>query len=246
MDSDDYSTDDTKRKRGTDIEEADIFTRSKKVARTPDKTKKSENKLDKLMVMMQTLMQDVKDIKDEQKAYKEEIQQLKIENDQIRNENKEIRKEIKEIKTKMDKMEKEKRKNNIVIHGIEINSEKQEEQVEEIKNFMKNKIGVETQIKNLKKIRSKICLVELGNNDEKRKVMQNKNKLKNIRDQKIYINDDLTKNEREIQKKIVNAAKEEKRKGKKVKIGLQRLIIEDKKYKWNDEKDILEEIPTKN
>lgn len=50
------------------------------------------------------------------------------------------------------------------------------------------------------------------------RIMKNKSKLKNLEPEKVYINDDLTKKERAKQKKMSNFARDEKSKGKNVKM----------------------------
>ncbi|KAK9679278.1 hypothetical protein QE152_g40149 [Popillia japonica] len=62
--------------------------------------------------------------------------------------------------------------------------------------------------------------------------MQNKAKLREYREGRIYINDDMTKEEREIQGRIRRKAKEERTKGKKVKIRFQKLIVEGEQWSW--------------
>lgn len=72
--------------------------------------------------------------------------------------------------------------------------------------------------------------------------MRNKKKLRNIRGEKIYINNDQTKQERDIDKQIRKRAEEEKKQGKSVKSRYQKLIIDDKEWKWNKLKGRLEEV----
>ena len=62
-------------------------------------------------------------------------------------------------------------------------------------------------------------------------ILQNKNKLKG---KEIYIENDLTKQEREIQAAIRQKAKEERNKGNEVKIGYLKLRINGKWEHWND------------
>lgn len=52
----------------------------------------------------------------------------------------------------------------------------------------------------------------MTNDEEKEKIMQNKQKLKNIIADKIYISHDLTKNKIDMQKTIRNRAQEERKK----------------------------------
>jgi hypothetical protein len=49
----------------------------------------------------------------------------------------------------------------------------------------------------------------------------------------MYIDDDLTENERNIQKRLREHAKEERQKGKIVKVKYQKLIIDNVTWKWD-------------
>jgi hypothetical protein len=80
----------------------------------------------------------------------------------------------------------------------------------------------------------------------KEKVMKQKGKLRGNRaTEKIFIDNDLTKKEREIQKKIRAIAREEKRRaiakeakrqGKNLKVGYMKITIEGVQMRWNEEK----------
>ncbi|KAF2899315.1 hypothetical protein ILUMI_06861 [Ignelater luminosus] len=80
------------------------------------------------------------------------------------------------------------------------------------------KQSVKAKIENAHKLGPKTCLIELDQ-QEKIKIMNNKAKLKNVKEEKIYINDDVTVREREIQKSIRKMAQEERDKGNEVQIG---------------------------
>lgn len=64
----------------------------------------------------------------------------------------------------------------------------------------------------------------------------------------IWIEDDLTKEEREIQKQLREKAKEERTKGKKVKVGkgYMKIFIEDYVYIWNEKGRRLKEKSRRN
>ena len=80
-DTDDYSTEDGKRKREYNPRETRP---SKKAQRTHTKKISIENDMEKLKSMLKTVMQDVKDIKTDQKAYQEEIRSIREENAKMR------------------------------------------------------------------------------------------------------------------------------------------------------------------
>ncbi|KAK9720664.1 hypothetical protein QE152_g21931 [Popillia japonica] len=73
--------------------------------------------------------------------------------------------------------------------------------------FIESELKVKVALKGIRKIGDKIYWVELGSIDEKLKIMRNKSKLKNRRGGRIYINDDMTKQQlrREgVQNKTLN------------------------------------------
>lgn len=62
------------------------------------------------------------------------------------------------------------------------------------------------------KIDEKVCLVKMESKETKYKVMGNKTKLKNWKERTIFINDDITREEREIQKPTKEKDKKEEKK----------------------------------
>lgn len=64
--------------------------------------------------------------------------------------------------------------------------------------------------------------------------MKNKKKLKNSQEI-IYNNNELTKKECEIQYKLKQMAEAERSKGKNVKIEYQKITIDGKEWKWDNE-----------
>ncbi|KAK2578104.1 hypothetical protein KPH14_011615 [Odynerus spinipes] len=123
------------------------------------------------------------------------------------------------LEKEYEKREKEKRKRNIIIREVnfdEINVEK------EIENFLQEQLKVAIIIEKVHLIKveknteeKKLTLATLGNWQMKLQVMKKERELK----RGIYIDDDLTRRERELQEKVRRAARQEKEKGRKVRIG---------------------------
>lgn len=132
----------------------------------------------------------------------------------------------------MRQKDRDERRNNIVIKGIKIKETNIEAEVEKM---LQEKIGVEVKIREAYKIaenRDKdIVLAKLEQRKHKTSVMINKGKL---RGENWYIEDDLTKEEQEIQREIVKRAKEERKRGLRATIGYRKLNIDGKKYTWSD------------
>jgi len=73
-------------------------------------------------------------------------------------------------------------------------------------------------------------LGEEGGNNEKEKKL-------GIR--KIYIDKDLTQEEREVQSKLREVAKSKKANGRRRRVGYRRIEIEGQMYIWNEEENII-------
>lgn len=107
-----------------------------------------------------------------------------------------------------EKKDREKRRNNIVIKGVnkwgEIN-------VGQVRDFIKENLKIEVEIGKVFKLHAKgggcTVVAEVGSREQKREVMVRKRELK----KGIYIDDDLTKMERERQNHLRDKAKEERK-----------------------------------
>jgi len=261
MDSDDYTTDEGKRKRD-DIDEA--FRKSKKTVRSPKKGEESKHEMmETMMQLLNELTVNVKEIKDkqyshsedmrllkselkklreEQKQYTEEITSLREMNEKAAEEIKGLRSELTVANDRLEKLERDKRKKNAVVYGINIDTDNQSKLKETMENFLDKELNVKMQLNAVRKLGNRICLMEFARESDKIRVMQNKSKLKGMKGQVVYINDDLTKQEREIQEKVRNMAKEERQRGKTVKEGFQKLVIDNETWMWDKEKANLEKV----
>ncbi|KAK9739351.1 hypothetical protein QE152_g9156 [Popillia japonica] len=221
----------------------------------------------------------------------------KNENVQIKKENEGIKKELIDMKMYIERLEKEKRKNNIVVKGLEIR-EKELEKIKELINsfvkeqlgitaeiktatklrekiyvielhkeddkkqimqnkrklrdlkmekiFIDNDLGITAEIKTATKLREKIYIIELHKEDDKKQIMQNERKLRDLKMEKIFIDNDLTKKEREKQQHIRLRAQEERRKGNDVDVGFNKITINGIEWRWNNSNTQLERKGSKN
>lgn len=170
-----------------------------------------------------------------------ENEQLRKENNKIKEENCMIKKEIQSINTRLEQLEKEKRRNNIVIQGLSVNNNTTEIK-EDIEKFLYEKLGVNTKVKSAYRMGPKMQIVAPESYEVKREVMKNKIKLRNIQGNKIFINNDQTKQEREIDAQIRVRARTERSKGRRVRNGYQKLFIDEEEWKWNKVKGVLEMV----
>ncbi|KAJ3644128.1 hypothetical protein Zmor_026801 [Zophobas morio] len=103
-------------------------------------------------------------------------------------------KRVGEAENQLNRIEREKRRNKVVMMGLEIGTGEQKQIIEKVIRFLEEKAKVESKVKSAYKIAEKICVVEFKNREEKINLM----KSKNLKGSSIYINNDLTKTERKI------------------------------------------------
>lgn len=217
-----------------------------------DNMNKETEKIDKLMEIMLTVKKDTEDIKkelrremkelrEEWKKKQEEWERVKLnfemrinELESKKDQNEEMKEKIREVLWKEEKRERREKRNNIVIKGADIPmKETPREAAEEI---VKQNLQVEAPIEEAYWVRGRrggsFMVVKFKEWQQKMEIMMKKNKLKGKR---LFIDNDLTKKERDIQREIAQVARAEKEQGAQVKIGYKKLRVNEKIFKWKEE-----------
>ena len=140
---------------------------------------------------------------------------------------------IQELEKVAEEWRREKIRENIIIAGKEFDGDNLKT---EVTVWIEEKFDEVTEIKEARRLRDGRILVRLGSMKDKIKIMK---KRKNLKGTRIYIDDDLTKKERWIQKKIKERSDKERAEGKKTKIKYKKLIINGSEWRWNEKKSTL-------
>lgn len=243
------------------------FSKSKKTFRSPvtgkiktEKEPKMEDKIDTLTNMLASFMKDMKqevvkiqtevseikaevsDIKNGMAQNSRQLQNLKAEvkadQENRKVDYKQMESHFEELQLRIEKLEREKIKNNLVITGIKIDTENRETLKVATKNFLNETLKVDVEVKDVYKIGDKRCIVEMESLKGKIEVLRNKAKLSG---KDVYIDSDLTPKERKIQKQLREVAKTEKEKGAKVKVRYQKLIIDGRLMIWDEKTNKIKE-----
>lgn len=213
--------------------------------------KEEEDKYEVIMEMMKEVVKTVKEIRRDQGEYRDMFKDLREENRGLRTEIEKMKKRMEDfekkirannqiMEEKINKHEKHGRKNNIIIKGMRTETGTAEQDVENLMEaILEQKIKTsEVKIINTKSGKNMIR-VKLEDGD-KHKVMKAKTKLKG---KSVFIEDDMTREERSIQFELRKIAREEKKNGKEVKIGYQKLRINKQSWVWDTNLDKLIEVP---
>ena len=145
---------------------------------------------------------------------------------------------IKYLEEMEERRVKQEKKNNVIIKVKETQPDNADKTRELTENIMKQ-IGVSRKIVNSYFIGQDtkgwgLIKVQMSSFDEKMEIMRNKRKL---RGQEIFIENDMTRQEREIQAAIRFRAKQERERGNSVRIGYQRLQINGTWENWGNPKN---------
>jgi len=217
--------------------------------------KQKEDIIREMKTMLITQREEM--VKELKKELREEVRievkkEMKKEIERVREEEKNARKRLEGEIEKMRKIiedsekrrrdqESRERRLNIVVRGEKIEGGKVIDAVRSVweRMGMKDK-GIK--VKEAFKLKSReddsLILVKLYSMDEKRMIMENKFKLKGTN---VFVDDDMTKSERDRQRAMRMWAKIERAKGMNVKIGFGRAWMNGREYVWNDERKCMKE-----
>ena len=235
-------TDDGKRKREDEFHKV-LSKKSKKAHKTSPKqqAKKEASKVDMAGIeentkLLNQLIGIVEQIRKDQTSYISEIKQLK-------EENRKMITRIELLETRLMRVEKLEKKNNIVIKGADIQNDPPKQEVAE---FLQSTIQVQAKIIEATKIKTTlgkdIIVAKLGSWEDKQNIMQAKSKLKGT---KVFVDNDLTKEENRVQANLRKLAKNERDQEKNVKVGYQKLIVDKQIWDWDGKTEKIIERNTK-
>jgi hypothetical protein len=137
---------------------------------------------------------------------------------------------ITKTEEKIEKLEKDKIRNNLIVTGMRMETENEELLRNTMEKMINKKLSLNVKVKKAYKIGQDRYNVEMNNWNEKLKVLKTKGKL---RGKEIYIDSALTLTEREIQKNIRDFAKKEIINGATVRVKYQGVEIDGRSWKWN-------------
>lgn len=137
-----------------------------------------------------------------------------------------------QLQKKIEHLEKDIRKNNIIIHGFQVH---QEALRDEIENFISSEFGLQNSILEVASIpnraRKNIIRVKLVSWETKLSILRQK---RSLMGRDIFIDQDLTIKERQTAKKLRDIYKARRAEGHTVKMGYNKLYIDNIPYYWSE------------
>ncbi|XP_069968699.1 arginine and glutamate-rich protein 1-like [Bactrocera oleae] len=171
-----------------------------------------------------------------EKLSEDENNQLKEEKEKIQQQQARIIAEIEKMEQLKQKQLKIEKKNNIVIKGL-IDTDDDPKQT--TVRFIEEKFRVKVDAADmwLQGKDKKVVIVKLKKWETKEEIMKNKKVLLNT---KIFIENDLTREEREVQRRIAQEAKEIRKNNHSVKVGYRKMCVDGKWLSWQQLKSNME------
>lgn len=144
----------------------------------------------------------------------------------------EVSRKLRDMEVRLDKRERDERKNNVIIKGL-IGERNIKEVVETLWRDLEVKVesrGVK-RVGGLDRDGKGMALVELESWEKKREMTEAKRKLRGRRER---INNNLTREERRAKWKIERGADRERERGKRINVGYMRMWVEGKMKVWDE------------
>lgn len=125
------------------------------------------------------------------------------------------------------------RRENLVVWGLAIPNDDQEEMKRQMEDFFSKHLGVNATVRSVTRTGSRSYIVKMDSLESKVQILENKNLLigKGIC---VFVDADLTKRELMIQNILTRKAEEERAKGNFVRVGHMRLFINHVRWIWDD------------
>jgi thiol:disulfide interchange protein len=214
------------------------------VGRTQLKQEKTgDRNMEEIKQILLELSREVKEMRNdisqnnkEMKSLREDVRIMQV---NWEKEKLDLVEKITKTEEKIEKLEKDKIRNNLIVTGMRMETEDEEL----LRNTMEKKINKElslnVKVKKVYKIGQDRYNVEMNNWNKKLMVLKTKGKL---RGKEIYIDSALTLTEGEIQKKIRDFAKKERINGATVRVKYQGVEIDGRSWKWNKKEQKLMKV----
>ena len=138
------------------------------------------------------------------------------------------------MEKRLERIEKDKIRNNLIVTGIKIGDQREVQLKKTMQVMLERELGIKAEIKRASRINNQKCIIEMQEWRHKVEILTEKKKLKGGN---VFIDPDLTKKEREVQKTIRERAREEREKGKRTKVGYKKMTVDGKEYRWDERQE---------
>ncbi|XP_036143369.1 golgin subfamily A member 6-like protein 7 [Monomorium pharaonis] len=200
----------------------------------------------KLREEINALKKEINDFKEREYRWERERKELVVEQEELKRKIEKIEvggdnavgKKVKEIERRLEMKEREDRRKNLLIKGVEVKEGSRKEAVEKVFR----EIGAEVTVKGVRRIGEgnkkgrEMIWVKLESEEQRKEVWSRKKTLKG-REERIL--EDWTWKERRMRWRLEKIARVEEEKGNRVWLGYGRIRIGDYWWKWDEEEEVL-------
>lgn len=220
----------------------------------PLKQRKEESEMEELQVMMRSMMKELKEdredrkkeIKKEREERKEEMKKLEgmlaANRESWEKEKKQINERQEKLEERLMRLEKADKRKNIIMSNFKAADGDSRKLAEDIEKMLSEKVGERVRVESayrFKTVLGERQVVKMKDFEDKLIVMRNKKKLyEESRGEKtpFYVDDDLTQEDREIQKKAREFAKVSRAAGREARVGYRKVFEDGVEMRWSNDK----------
>jgi hypothetical protein len=170
---------------------------------------------------------DISQNNKEMKSLREDVRTMQV---NWEKEKLDLEEKITKTEEKIEKLEKDKIRNNLIVTGMRMDTEDEELLRNTMEKMINKELSLNVKVKKVYKIGQDKYNEEMNKWNEKLMVLKTKGKL---RGKEIYIDSALTLTEREIQKNIRDFAKKKRINGVTARVKYQGVEIDGRSWKWN-------------
>lgn len=214
----------SKHRRMADV---DAFRRSKATKRSPPAREQNETvaMIKVLIEQNRQLMEEVKSLGADMAVYRKELEAVKQENSALKS-------SLQKANEKLERIDQDKRRKRLIVRGLQVRGGRETAKVE-IEQFIQNNLGVQVELTQVEQLKSDMVLIKTRDMHSKIEILKNKGKLRSTH-RAVFIQQDMTYNERVIQGKLFRRVREERERGNEARIYYRKIIVNGRVFKWDE------------
>lgn len=217
-------------KRGLEGDENPTYVQGKKIQRSPKYKEREDRQMEALQDTLRELANSMKELTREMREMRTEATRRE---EKWEKEKAELVTRIVELEKREERRDRAARKNNIRVSGVEV------EDGSGLEIWLRDELNVEAKIRSAYRVGKGMVVAEVERWEKKVEIMSAKKKLKG---KKIYIDNDLTREDRAVQKQLREIARIERASGKKARVAYRRIYIEGETYGWCDSEQKIKRV----
>lgn len=156
-----------------------------------------------------------------------------------------LQQDIRRLRAESEKSLKEQRKHNVILRELRLTSTSRADQEREVELFVKEKFQLTGEIIRVQLLPTRPPRFRVYFADLATKILVMKSKQEKLKESGVFMDNDLTPLEAEVQFRLRQIAREKKTEGKQVRVAHQKLLIDGTWHTWDGQNNTLVPVERK-